>query len=237
MSNTAKFVLVFIGLALFIALLIVGVFYGITQVIRKTAQEALSPVTNMNQTLSTRVAEMLNPTPTIIPNPATIIHEIRSLARLETIQYTIEKVITAEQGQGDLGFLFGDRLLFVAHGTVIGGVDLAWMQPEDIWVDNESLYVVLPPTEIFLVDIDNEKSYVYDRETGILTKGNSDLERTARIAAEREIYQSALNDGILNQARENAENYMSRLLRGLGYQNVIFIQATPEPTILPTPLP
>jgi hypothetical protein len=230
MNNTTKFVLVFVGLTLFVAMVIVGVFYGITQVIRQTTQDALSPITNMNQTLGTRVADLLNPTPTIIPNPITIIHEIRSLARLETIQYTMEKVITAEQGQGNLGFLFGDRLLFVAHGTVIAGVDLARMRPEDMWVENQVLYVSLPRAEIFLVDIDNEKSYVYDRETGILTKGDVDLEREARIAAEEEIYQASLDDGILDQAQENAQEYMSRLLRGLGYEEVVFIQATPEPT-------
>ena len=233
MDKTTKFVLIFIGLTLFVGLVIVGVFYGITQVIRQTTQDALSPITDMNQTLSTRMAEVLNPTPTIIPNPATVIREIRSLARLETIQYTMEKVITAEQGQGSLGFLFGDRLLFVAHGTVIAGVDLERMRPEDMWVDGQFLYVRLPPAEIFLVDIDNEKSYVYDRETGILTKGDIDLERAARTAAEQEIYQAALKDGILAQAQENAENYMARLLRGLGYLDVVFIQPTPEPAPAP----
>ncbi len=233
MDKTTKFVLIFIGLTLFVGLVIVGVFYGITQVIRKTTQDALAPITNMNQTIGTRVAEVLNPTPTIIPNPITVIREIRSLARLETIQYTMEKVITAEQGQGDLGFLFGDRLLFVAHGTVIAGIDLGRMRLEDIWVENQLLYVRLPPAEIFLVDIDNEKSYVYDRNTGLLNKGDVNLERTARIAAEQAIYQAALSDGILDQAYENAESYMARLLRGLGYVDIVFIQPTPAPTSQP----
>lgn len=233
MDKTTKFVLIFIGLTLFVGLVIVGVFYGITQVIRKTTQDALAPITNMNQTIGTRVAEVLNPTPTIIPNPITIIREIRSLSRLETIQYTMEKVITAELGQGDLGFLFGDRLLFVAHGTVIAGIDLSRMRLEDIWVENQLLYVRLPPAEIFLVDIDNEKSYVYDRNTGLLNKGDVNLERTARIAAEQAIYQAALGDGILDQAYQNAESYMARLLRGLGYVDIIFIQATPTPTPKP----
>ncbi len=233
MDRTTKFVLIFVGLTIFVGLAIVGVFYGITQVIRKTTQDALAPIANMNQTIGTRVAEVLNPTPTIIPNPITIIREIRSLSRLETIQYTMEKVITAEQGQGDLGFLFGDRLLFVAHGTVIAGIDLGRMRPEDIWVEGQLLYIRLPPAEVFLVDIDNEKSYVYDRETGLLNKGDVNLERAARIAAEQAINQAALEDGILNQAQENAENYMARLLRGLGYLDVVFIQATPVPAPQP----
>jgi len=237
MSNTVKFILAFLGIVVFLALLILAVFYGVTMIVRQTTQAALSPITDMNQTIGTRVAEVLNPTPTIIPNPITIIHEVRSLARLETIQYTMEKVITAEQGQGNLSFLFGDRLLFVAHGTVIAGVDLAKIRPEDMWVEGQLLYVRLPQAEVFLVNIDNEKSYVYDRDTGILTQGNVDLERTARIAAEQEIFQSVMGEGILNQAQENAESYMARLFRGLGYPDVVFVESTPEPVVQPTPEP
>ncbi len=95
-------------------------------------QRTVTPVQSMTGELATQVSSMLNPTPTIIPNPITIIRDVRSLARLETIQYTVEKVITAEQGQGTLGVLFGDKLIFVAHGQVIAGVDLSKLGADDI---------------------------------------------------------------------------------------------------------
>jgi hypothetical protein len=202
-------------------------------VIRQTATDALTPITNTSRAMETRIAEMLNPTPTIIPNPITIIHDVRSLARLETIQYTMEKVITAEEGQDALGFLFGDRLLFVGHGQVIAGIDMAKLRPEDMWVEGQVLYMRLPPAEIFIVNIDNEKSYVYDRNTGLLRQGDINLERAARIAAEQEIMNAALEDGILQLAQQNAESYMMRLLRGLGYPDVIFVNGAPAAT--PTP--
>jgi hypothetical protein len=115
MDRSTKTFLVVAGLILLSGLVILGVIYGVTQIVRQTAEDALSPITNSNAALGTRVSEVLHPTPTVIPDPVTIIHEIRSLARLETIQYTIEKVITAEQGQGNLSFLFGDKLLFVGR--------------------------------------------------------------------------------------------------------------------------
>ncbi|MBE0698047.1 MAG: DUF4230 domain-containing protein [Anaerolineaceae bacterium] len=231
MSSSTKKILAVGGLILLSGLVVLGVFYGMIQIIRQTTAEALSPITDSNSALGTKVASILNPTPTILPDPITIIHEIRSLARLETLQYTMEKVITAEEGQGSLGFLFGDKILFVGHGTVIAGVDLARMRPEDLQVKEKVLYVRLPPAEIFVVDIDNEKSYVYNRDTGLLTKGDINLERLARVATEKEITKSALEEGILDQAQENAENYLSRLLRGLGYPEVVFMksQATPQP--------
>lgn len=236
MSSTTKWVLTVVGLIIALIVLVVGIFWGVSVLVRQTAEEALSPITQTNRSIETRMAQILNPTPTIIPNPMTVIHEVRSLARLETIQYTMEKVITAEEGQNNLGFLFGDKLLFVGHGRVIAGVDMARMRPEDMWVEGEALYVRMPPAEVFIVALDNEKSYVYDRETGLLSKGDVNLERAARMAAEQEILAGAMDDGILTQAQQNAESYMERMLRGLGYQNVIFVEATPSAP-LPTATP
>jgi hypothetical protein len=147
----------------------------------------------------------------------------------------MEKVITAQTGQNDLGFLFGDKLIFVGHGRVIAGLDLARLRPEDMWVEGDILYVRLPPAEVFVVALDNEKSYVYNRDTGLLTKGDINLETTARAAAEKEIYQAALEDGVLTQAQQNAEDYLSRLFRGLGYPEVIFVKDNKSlPTVQPT---
>lgn len=201
--------------------------YFIVKTMRETAQAATAPLQQMqqaNQALQTQVAQLLNPTPTIIPDPVTYIHDVRALARLETIQYSIEKVITAEIGQGAFDFLFGDRLLFVAHGIVIAGVDMEKIKPEDMRLENGVLYVRLPPAEIFVATLDNAKSYVYDRETGLLTKGVQDLETLARQRAEEEIRKAALEDGILQQAQTNAEAYLLKFFNALGYKTVIFVQ-------------
>ena len=192
-------------------------------------QRAVTPVQSMTGELATQVSSMLNPTPTIIPNPITIIRDVRSLARLETIQYTVEKVITAEQGQGTLGVLFGDKLIFIAHGQVIAGVDLSKLSADDIEIKDGILFLNLPNPEIFVATLDNEKSYVYDRQTGLLTKGDINLESSARRLAEDEIEKAAVEDGILDLARQNAENYLTRLLSDLGYPEVIIVSDKPTP--------
>lgn len=241
-TGAGRWLAIFFGLVIGFVLLAVAAIWVITRIISNTAQQALEPVQQANSGLRTQVAEFLNPTPTIVPDPATIIHDVRSLARLETIQYSIEKVITAETNQNAFGFLFGDRLLFVAHGVVIAGVDMAKIRPEDMMIQGEALYVRLPPAEVFVATLDNEKSYVYDRDTGLLNQGERDLETSARQAAEDEILQAAIDDGILDTANLNAENYMSRMFRGLGFDEVIFLASDAEmpqplPTALPTALP
>lgn len=220
MKNTFSAIMSF----LILIVLAAGVYF-IVETVRETAAAAQQPfdqVRQANQALQTQVAQLTNPTPTIIPDPVTYINEIRALARLETIQYSVEKVITAETGQGTFGFAFGDRLLFVAHGIVIAGIDMEKLLPEDMRYDGNVLYVNLPPAEIFIATLDNEKSYVYDRETGLLTKGETDLETLARQTAEQEILKAALEDGILVQAQRNAEAYLIKFFAALGFNTVIF---------------
>jgi len=202
--------------------LLVVIGLGVALAFRSFTQQALAPITDTTSTLRTQVAGVLNPTPTILPDPVTIINEVRSLARLETIQYSVEKIVTAEVGQEIFGPLFGDRLLFVAHGVVIAGIDLNKLEASDLNLQGSVLMVKLPDAEIFITAVDNEKSYVYDRQTGLFTKGEQDLETLARQAAEEEIYQAALDDSILDQAAVNGEVYLSKLFGALGFDNVIF---------------
>ncbi len=228
METKRIFWIIVIGLLLTMG---VVVFTGVYMVYDNShrAELAIRPISDLTSNMATQVAEVLHPTPTVLPDPVTIIHSIRSLARLETIQYTVEKIITAETGQGPFGFLFGDRLILVAHGMVIAGVDLEKMTVDDLGLQKGVLFVRLPPSEVFVATLDNAKSYIYNRDTGILTHGSVDLETTARRAAEEEIEKAAITDGILAQADTNAKLYLERLFLQLGYPEVIFIDTTPAP--------
>src|SRR5689334_387854 len=219
-------------LFIIVILILLGGAYYLVQSVQQSAQSAIggavdgavAPFRESNAALQTQVADLLHPTPTIIPDPVTIISDIHALARLETIQYTVEKVITAEVGQGNLAFLFQDKLLLVAHGFVIAGIDMGKLQPQDMQLQNGVLYVRLPAAEVFVATLDNNKSYVYSRDTGILTHQVIDLETLARQSAEEEIKKAALEDGILNLAQQNAETYLSKFFGALGYPNPVFVK-------------
>ena len=208
-------------------LLVIGIAaYYIVQTVRQSAQVATAPfqqVNEANHALQTQMADLLHPRPTIIRDPVTYIHEIRALARLETIQYSVEKVITGETGGGTFATFFGDKILFVGHGTVIAGIDMEKLTPENMHYENNVLTVQLPPAEVFTATLDNEKSYVYDRQTGVLTKPDQNLETLVRQKAEEEILKAALEDGILKQAQSNAEAYLFKFFAALGFPNTIFL--------------
>lgn len=190
--------------------------------VNNSINQMLQPIEEANQLIATQVNSILNPTPTIIPDPITIVHEVRSLSRLETIQYSVEKIITADNGNVIFDQLFGDKLLFVAHGVVIAGVDLGKITADDIWMEDGILHVKIPESEIFIATLDNDKSYVYDRDLGLLTHGDIKLETLARQAAEDEIESAAIDDGILEQAQDNAEVFLDNFLRIFGYEEIYF---------------
>jgi hypothetical protein len=206
-----------------VVLLIVG------YLIIDTLMAIREPITAGPSALGTEVQEFLNPTPTIIADPVTIVRSVQSLSRLETASFTVEKVITAETGEGPFGFLFQDRLLLVAVGQVIAGVDLSRMDQDDVQVAGSSVFITLPAAEVFVATLDNDATYVYDRETGLLANQQIDLETLARQEAERQILGAALENGILDMAQDNAEGYVEALLRTLGFEEVVFVTGTPAP--------
>jgi len=206
-------------------LAIAAIWFSAT-LVNRSINNTLNPLQSANRQLGTQVSKLLHPTPTILPDPVTIIHEVQALARLETIRYTVEKVITAETNQDALAALFGDRLLFVAHGYVIAGIDMQKIKAEDLRLDGNVLNVRLPAVEVLVASLDNDKSYVYDRQTGLFTQGDPTLETQARQVAEQEILKAAIGDGILDTASTNAQTYLRWFFETLGYKQIIFIPPT-----------
>ena len=198
--------------------------YNIVKTVQETADKTLSPVQQANSALQTQVSDLMHPTPTIIPDPVTYINQIQALARLETIQYSVEQVVTAETNQGTFAFAFGNQILVQIHGTVIAGIDMQKLAPEDMQLQNGLLSVKLPPAEIFTVTVDENKTQVYNIQTGVFAKTDPNLVISALQSGKDKITTSALDDGILTQAQKNAEAYLSRFFAALGYPNTIFVE-------------
>src|ERR1700736_206868 len=154
-------------------------------------------------------------------NQPTVVRQIQQLQRLETVDYTMDKIISGERDNPYLPkFLVGDRLLLVVHGEVVAGVDLGKVQPGDVSVNARSISLRLPAAEVFSTRIDNAKTRVYSRDTGLFSTPDPNLESEVRQEAERQLQQSALVDGILKSADQNARNTVTGMLTGLGFTQV-----------------
>jgi hypothetical protein len=151
----------------------------------------------------------------------TVVHQIQQLQRLETVSYTMDKIISGEHANPYLPkFLAGDRLLLVVHGEVVGGINLAELQPSDVQIQGQKVSIHLPTAEIFSTRIDSARSKVYSRDTGLFSSPDPNLESEVREEAERQLQQAALQDGILKTASENARSTISGMLQGFGFHEV-----------------
>ena len=150
-----------------------------------------------------------------------VVKEIVALNRLETASFNIEKIIEAGSAGNSLqNILFGDKILLIAHGQVIAGFDLSKISKENVEVSGEILNLQLSAPEILVTKLDSEKTRVYDRKLGWLTKGDSNLETGARLVAEQEIRRAACESRILDIATENLKKQFTAMFQGVGFQEV-----------------
>lgn len=167
---------------------------------------------------------------TALRSSPSVVTAVRDLARLESVEYHVERVIDLRDRQS---LLFGliktqDAILFVAVGQVTAGVDLNELAEKDVVVDRarDTAVITLPPARVHSVRLDNERSWVYARTTDVLAQRREDLETRARREAERTLEQAALDTGILQRARSNAEHTVAALVRSLGYTTVTVTSRT-----------
>jgi hypothetical protein len=153
----------------------------------------------------------------------TVVDRIQRLQRIETVVYTMDKLVTgAKENPIFPDFLAGDRLLMMVHGEVVAGIDFANLKPGDVHVQGKQIHLHLPTSQVFRTRIDSEKTRVYSRQTGLLVPTDPNLETQVRQEAERQLQQAALADGILQTAQQNAASTINSLLQGLGFEKVNF---------------
>lgn len=170
----------------------------------------------------------IKPSTNINLSQTAVVQEIKSLNRLETSQFTIEKIIDANSNNSNFltQFLFGDRILLIAHGQVIAGVDLSNIQAKNIRLQGKNLSIDLPNTQILVSKLDSQKTRVYDRRRGLLAPENKDLETQVRQAGEKSLEQAACEEGILQDAAINAQKQLVALFKLAGFTEVtVHVQA------------
>ena len=163
-------------------------------------------------------------TTTIDTSRPTVIDRVRAMSKLETVHYELEKVVTGKSSGPLPDFLTSDKILLVAHGEVAAGVDLEKLRPGDVTVVSDTVTIRMPQAEILFSTLDNDKTYVYDRQTGIFNKPDPNLETDIRRVAEQEILKTAMEDDILGKAQRNAQDVLRTLITGLGYKDVRFTE-------------
>ncbi len=150
-----------------------------------------------------------------------VVREIQRLNELVSVKYTLQRVVGLEEQKVPLG---SEKLLLIVQAEVLAGIDLSTLKPGDVKaLPGNAIYVTLPAPKIVHIVIDDKQTKVWDRRITWWTPWvpfNPDLERQARLTARNEIEKAALEMGILDQARRNAESSIRSLLETLGVKTV-----------------
>jgi hypothetical protein len=158
----------------------------------------------------------------VVDAPA-ILQQVQQLSELVTVKYNIQKVIGLKEEKVPFG---SESVLLMVQATVLGGVDLASLKPEDVSVTAaDRVTIKLPPPKIMHVFVNDKDTKVWDREKTWWTPWvgfNPELEQKARLAALEAVQVAALQMGILSNAQQNAETTIRGFLRTVGIESVSF---------------
>ena len=161
--------------------------------------------------------------PRVDTSRPTVVRQIQQLHQLETVRFGMDKIVSGGWESRYLPkFMAGERLLLIVYGEVTAGVDLSRIDADDVVVNGRAIRMKISEPEVFVTRVDNERTRVYSRETGLFTAVDPNLESDVRREGERQVRQAALDNGILRVAAANARTTMASFLRGLGFDQPEF---------------
>ncbi len=202
-----------------------GAFFGVVLALLLGAVALGVFVHHARQGFAGKLAAMITGRPLTIVSAPDVVEKIQRLNRLETVVYSLDTVVESSESNAVLpDALAGDRLLMIVHGQTIAGIDMSKLQPDSVEITDgsggRSIKLTLPASQVFVTTIDEGKSRVYTRDTGLFVKADPNLETVTRQKAQDELQAAALNDGILDAASKNARATVTAMLEGLGFAHV-----------------
>lgn len=154
--------------------------------------------------------------PLQIANTATLLRQVQSLSQLVTVKYVLEKVVILE----DVKWYGESRVLLVAHGIVKAGVDLSQLNEKHIELSGTKVRIHVPMATVTDAYLDDQKTRVIERSTGMLRSFDKDLEQVARRQAVDDIRRAARASGIYEDADDRAAKQLQALFRMAGFTEI-----------------
>jgi hypothetical protein len=220
-SQTALGCLIGAGI-IAVALLIAGML--VSAALRESTQAATDAIRLPGSLAATALPAA---TPTIVARPPAVL-QVRAISDLATAQSLLSTVVEAEKAR--IGDVVYERLVLIACGRVKAGIDLSALADGDVVVsdDGKTVRVRLPQAQlldVYLIDDSTQPctTKVYDRTNLLLLPPTAELESQAREQALQAIRETAVQSGVLSDARRNAEIAIERILLNAGYERVEFV--------------
>jgi hypothetical protein len=157
-----------------------------------------------------------------------VLKEIEQLNELITVRHTIQTDVEVSQPRPPLGT---EKIVLLVGGHVEAGVKLDEVTTADVRIDDarRSIEIDLPTPVILRAYIDEANTRVLQRTKPWFAKYDVKLDQLSRQDALATIRKTAMDMGIIDQARQNATLNVQGLLRNLGFDHVtVNFRETPQ---------
>lgn len=168
------------------------------------------------------------------------VERIQTLSELTTTQYNYAEVTSGQRNMPAwLSTLYGDSVVMVVVGTVEAGIDVSQITEDDVLYDAETkiLTVTLPAPVLQSCFLDESQSYIVRREIAAFADPMDNLEDTLRHQALTYYRDTALEEGILVDAENDARATLSELLSILVNDETVTINIVFDAPLLEPVLP
>ena len=160
-----------------------------------------------------------------------LLTSIQNLERFEAASGNFQVIVDLQQNRKYIpDFLYNERSLFVADGSVDAYVDFSKIGNGAIKVDStdpHKVTVTLPAPQLERASIDVNRSYLYATQQGLINRlqdvfsNHANDEQQLYVLGQQKIQAAAQDSQLLQRAQDNTKSMLNGLLRSLGYTTVV----------------
>jgi Protein of unknown function (DUF4230) len=157
-----------------------------------------------------------------------VLKEVQTLGKIELVRYNFKDVVEHELLRE---WLPNPKAILIVQGEAVGCIDLTKITTSDITTESDTLVVHLPDPELCSFKINHQNSKIYNTEYAFMEEAQ--LVQDAYQQAEAQIRASALQMGIIDQTKRNADLILKPMLEKISNKKILLryrLKAT-----IPTP--
>jgi hypothetical protein len=162
-------------------------------------------------------------------NFATVVEKVEAMGKMQLVRYQISDAVEYVKPSGSR-FVPDAKAMLIVAGEAIGCVDLAKVKPTDLVATDSLVTLTVPQPELCVFKVDHQKSKVYDTKFTRIT-GETKIIDDAFKKAETQIKNAALENGILEETKKNAQLILKPMLEQLTGKKVNLVFELPKENI------
>ena len=144
-----------------------------------------------------------------------VLEKIEAIGRLELVRMQVQDIMEHEKTRQ---WLPNARSLLIIKGEAVGCIDLMKLKEENLYINKDTINIILPEPELCYSKINHSQSKVFDTQNHFFS--GAQIIDEAYKEAERHLRITVLNAGILDETKENAHRFFQPFFETLGFKEV-----------------